>query len=67
MYQININQNHKKQCNICKGFGQVKSKVQVCKICNGNKCIQCGIKESGFDNIGYQECTQCYGSGSISK
>ena len=54
-----------KQCLNCKGSGLIKTKIQVCQKCNGKKCIQCGINQSGYNSFGYEECNHCYGSGVI--
>ena len=58
---------NKKKCTTCSGNGVVKTKVEVCQKCQGKKCIQCGINQSGYDSFGYDECNTCNGIGELIK
>ena len=50
-----------KQCELCKGSGLLKSKLVLCKFCNGKKCYHC--KGTGYRQYGYTECEKCAGNG----
>tara|TARA_Y100001935_G_C17170496_1_gene439993 strand:- start:184 stop:414 length:231 start_codon:yes stop_codon:yes gene_type:complete len=53
------------QCKSCEGSGLVKSKLLLCKNCNGKKCYKC--KGTGYRQYGYTECEICAGSGIVLK
>ncbi len=55
MKEINI------RCRRCDGHGIEKQEEEICKICNGIKCIMCN--ERGYKKMPYTECNKCYGSG----
>ena len=52
----------KKQCSECNGIGLCKKEIIICSICNGIKCVQCS--ESGYEQLPYETCVKCDGSGS---
>ena len=36
---------------------------QICKYCNGKKCMYCN--SSGFEQMPWDRCEKCFGSGTI--
>ena len=50
------------ECNKCFGCGLLQIKVELCKSCNGKKCIKC-YKQSGYTNNYLSECNKCFGTG----
>lgn len=53
------------QCQTCNGYGLVKTEVKLCSSCQGKKCADCPIGQSGFESTGWDECTKCYGAGEL--
>ena len=53
----------KKQCHYCNGYGVIKTNVEICEGCNGNKCIRCN--STGLSIMPYSDCTSCDRTGEI--
>lgn len=50
-------------CKVCKGSGFVKTHAELCKICNGIKCISCN--ECGYKVMPWSLCDICHGDGEV--
>ncbi len=53
----------KKQCIDCNGYGMVKTNVEICDGCNGNKCMRCN--STGLSVMPYSDCSRCDRTGEI--
>ena len=53
----------KQHCPHCNGYGMVKTDVEICKGCNGNKCILCN--STGLSVMPYSDCIRCDRTGEI--
>ncbi len=51
------------QCPCCVGIGLVATKIVTCKDCEGKGCAGCGVRESGYDQLPWTECSKCIGTG----
>ena len=53
----------KQQCPHCNGYGMVKTDVEICGGCNGNKCMRCN--STGLSVMPYSDCATCDRTGEI--
>lgn len=53
----------KTQCTDCNGYGMVKTDVEICEGCNGNKCMRCN--STGLSVMPYSDCSRCDRTGQI--